>query len=303
MKTKYYLAFDVGGTSIKHALVSVDNDSLQVKTIPERTSVNCHGTKEEILECFCNIIKNYLNKIDINNLLGLTYGMPGPFDYENGICLMKDVNKYDSLYGINVKQEIKNRLNLNDSIIINFKNDAEVAGLGEAYLGGGKSYNKFVSLTLGTGFGSIFMENKKPCFNGPGVPEETGMLYAEMTQLGDLALNAFSYKALEKRLTDKGFNFNTIKDAAENGRDNNNQDIIAVFKEFTSDIATFVRPYAEKFGAEAVVIGGGMANAADLYKDDFQKALGENIKLEVSPLMEQAPLLGSAIPVHYQVAL
>jgi glucokinase len=44
--------------------------------------------------------------------------MPGPFDYLTGICLMKNVNKYESLYGLNIKQELSDRLGIDVQNIV-----------------------------------------------------------------------------------------------------------------------------------------------------------------------------------------
>jgi len=40
-------------------------------------------------------------------------------------------------------------------------NDAHCFLLGESWIGQAKLYNKCVGITLGTGFGSAFMENNK----------------------------------------------------------------------------------------------------------------------------------------------
>ena len=34
---------------------------------------------------------------------------PGPFDYEQGISLMKGLNKYDQIYGMKIPQELRKR--------------------------------------------------------------------------------------------------------------------------------------------------------------------------------------------------
>lgn len=41
---------------------------------------------------------------------GIRLAFPGPFDYEQGICLMKGLDKYDRLYGINLRQVFSERL-------------------------------------------------------------------------------------------------------------------------------------------------------------------------------------------------
>jgi glucokinase len=38
--------------------------------------------------------------------------MPGPFDYENGICLIKGQNKYEALYGLYIKGLLADKLGI-----------------------------------------------------------------------------------------------------------------------------------------------------------------------------------------------
>ena len=60
--------------------------------------------------------------------------MPGPFDYEAGICLIRDQNKYPMLYGLNVKEHAGAGLAINaDDIYIN--NDAACFLQGEVFCG------------------------------------------------------------------------------------------------------------------------------------------------------------------------
>ncbi len=49
--------------------------------------------------------------------------MPGPFDYEKGISFIKDQNKYESLYGLNVKEMMAERLGVSTDHI-RLMNDA-----------------------------------------------------------------------------------------------------------------------------------------------------------------------------------
>ena len=41
-------------------------------------------------------------KIPVNEVKAIGIAIPGPFDYVNGICLIKGVAKYENLYGFNI---------------------------------------------------------------------------------------------------------------------------------------------------------------------------------------------------------
>ena len=84
--------------------------------------------------------------------------MPGPFDYENGISLIKGLNKCEVLYGMDIKQCFARFLNL-EPHLIRFRNDAESTIAGEVLAGAGQGSQRVFGVTLGTGFGSTYSEN------------------------------------------------------------------------------------------------------------------------------------------------
>ena len=43
-------------------------------------------------------------KVPLENVKGIGFAMPGPFDYVKGICYIQGVAKYENLYGINVTE-------------------------------------------------------------------------------------------------------------------------------------------------------------------------------------------------------
>ena len=60
--------------------------------------------------------------------------MPGPFDYENGICYIKGLDKYESLFNLNVKEMLAQQLNIERSDIY-MMNDASCFLKGEVFGG------------------------------------------------------------------------------------------------------------------------------------------------------------------------
>jgi glucokinase len=98
----------------------------------------------------------HLSESHTPDLLGVAFGFPGPFDYEAGICLIEGVEKYGALYGVNIRDAIRTRLDLGDLPIL-FRNDAEAAVVGETRYGAGRNYPRVIGVTLGTGCGSAFL--------------------------------------------------------------------------------------------------------------------------------------------------
>lgn len=81
---------------------------------------------------------------------------PGPFDYENGIPLMQGINKYDALYGKNLRTFLEQAF---PAVSFRFANDADLFGLGEYHFCGEPREERVMYICIGTGLGSCFIEN------------------------------------------------------------------------------------------------------------------------------------------------
>src|SRR5687767_3306347 len=84
------IALDVGGTSVKSALVASGG---HVIGEPAITPIDSSGEAESILGTFAQIISTHLGQAQTSNVIGAALGFPGPFDYEAGICLIENVEK------------------------------------------------------------------------------------------------------------------------------------------------------------------------------------------------------------------
>src|SRR5688500_1168610 len=130
------IALDVGGTSVKSALIALGGHVIGEPVI---TPIDSSGEAESILRSFAQIISTHLGQAQTSNVIGAALGFPGPFDYGAGICLIEGVEKYRAIYGVNMRDALRARLDLGDLPIL-FRNDAEAAAVGEARYGAGQNY-------------------------------------------------------------------------------------------------------------------------------------------------------------------
>jgi predicted NBD/HSP70 family sugar kinase len=260
------IALDVGGTSVKSALVAAGG---QVIGKPSITSIDSSSEPENILKTFAQIISTHLEESHTSNLLGVALGFPGPFDYAAGICLIEGVEKYGAIYGLDMGEALRARLHLGDLPIL-FRNDAEAAVVGEARYGAGRDYRRLIGVTLGTGCGSAFLLDGLPVTSGPGVPPN-GWLYPELFR-GLRADDLFSSRGVESRLRAAGVTERTVKDVAAEARAG---DGVArqVFEAFGADLGSFLDSYAVAFAAEAVLVLGQIAGAVDLFGPRLRQTL------------------------------
>lgn len=147
------VCLDVGGTEIKGAVVSSGELLTEISHFPARSGEE----KDVLLEHFEKVIRALASKAG-QTLDGLSLAFPGPFDYENGICLMRGLDKYDAWYNVNLREELFRRLAdlLPDAQSIRFINDAAAFALGEIHFGHAKGSGRSMAVCIGTGCGSAF---------------------------------------------------------------------------------------------------------------------------------------------------
>ena len=161
---------DIGGSHISCAAIDIVSLKMVRDTLVER-DVNNKAPADEILSVWAEALSASIGRIPRENLRGIGFGMPGPFDYVEGISYIKGVDKYENLYGCNVKEEISKLLNVPADFPIRFMNDVSSFAMGEALMGKAALYNRSMAVTLGTGLGSAFIRNRIPVVDGPEVPK------------------------------------------------------------------------------------------------------------------------------------
>lgn len=282
----FVIALDVGGTSVKSGIVDAGHSVHQRRTTP----INSSGTAENILSTLAAIIDDHHQALqDDASLRGVAIGFPGPFDYAQGICYIRGVAKYESLYGVNVGAELRARLPFCAELPIRFRNDAEAAIIGEFRFGAGQPFARGIGITLGTGFGSTFVADGAPQRTGPGVPPN-GWLYAEPWQ-GSQADDVFSLRGLRARISAHGAGLLDVPEAAQAARQGD-QRLQAAFQSFGADLGAFLRPYVLTFDAHVVLVLGGIAHAMDLFGPALAHAL--RVPVREGILGQDAALLGAA---------
>ncbi|RYD73372.1 MAG: ROK family protein, partial [Sphingobacteriales bacterium] len=292
------LGIDVGGSHITSALVNATDYSI-VDGSMARGRVEKNGSKEIILKQWINIIEETLDKMPAQRLAGIGFAMPGPFNYEEGICLMQGVNKYESLYNFNINNFIKKQFLLEDDFPVKFENDASCFGLGESMQEDVCLHEKLIAVTLGTGFGATFLQNNTIRKDGDDVPA-LGQLY-DQPYLDGIAEDYVSTAWLLKEYNKySNIPVTEVKDIAEKAMAGE-ENALQVLETFGKHFAACIIPWIKKFGAQCLVIGGSIAKSAQLFTAPLYAALEKNniqLKIKISTLMEISAITGAASLVH-----
>lgn len=287
---KCIIALDVGGSYIKsvvlNELCEIIHGTLEV--FPSKAK----ESKEIILKHLMSIIKNQFKKVDAEHvkLKGIGFAFPGPFDYENGVSYIKGVDKFDHLFGVNLREELTKLLDddkllhskKDDGFVIAFDNDANLYAIGEYNSGKGKNYRKAFFLTIGTGAGSAFVENGELIKTGEGIPEN-GWIYKE--PFGDSIIDDYiSKRGILKLAEDFGVEVKDgeVKTLAHIANENNAK-AKEVFTQFGQNIGNALNPFVESFKPEAIILGGQISKSIHLFEDGiFQTLKNQEIVIEVS---------------------
>ncbi len=290
-----YLAIgaDIGGSHITTQVYNLKSHVL-IPGTRVRMDVDCHAPAGEILGIWAEAIRAAAGEEPLSEMQGIGFAMPGPFDYPGGIALFQGVEKYDNLYGIDVRTDLRNRLELSCDFPVRFLNDASCFAIGESFNGISDRFDRFLAITLGTGFGSTFIRNHIPVAGEEGTPPD-GFLY-DIPFNGSNADNHFSTRWFLRQYTERTGN---IPSGVKQLASISDIDKVAkgLFMEFGDNLGSFLIPWLRDFGAEGLVIGGNIANAYPLFKDFmFKRFVASGIKVEVviSELQEDAAISGAA---------
>ena len=291
MQHPFSIGADIGGTHITCAVVKIQEGELLKETL-SRVPYSHEDSAEHILQSWAKALNNTLAQIDESHLAGIGFAIPGPFDYRNGVSKME--HKFKNLFGLHIPSALSPLLHTQKELPMRFLNDATSFAVGEAWLGEGQGFEKVVVVTLGTGFGSAFIDEGVPVVTGETVPKE-GCLWHLPFQEG-IADDYFSTRwfvgEYEKQT---GKVITGVRELIERV----DTDAIArnLFLQLGQNLAECLWQPLQKFGAEVLILGGNIAHALPLFEAEFQAGLQKNgvlVKTIQSKHMEHAALIGSA---------
>lgn len=283
MKDSIVLGIDIGGSHLTAALV----DETTRKFVPDsylRVRVNSKGTAEEILGIWTKAIEDTFQAHPVaNKRIGIA--MPGPFDYANGISLIKGLDKYEALYKLNVKQILSQRLSISPNAIL-MMNDAACFLRGEVYYGAAKGYQDVIGITLGTGTGSAMHHH--------GVTHDANLGPAPF--MDSIADEYFSTRWFVKRYQEvSGQSVKDVKALADLYPSDAN--VKEIFKEFVKNLVVFLEGFVNAEKPQVIVMGGNIAQCSSLFLNDLTAQLAaRNITVPIvrAELGEEAAILGAA---------
>jgi glucokinase len=293
MKNKIAVGTDIGGSHVTCQLFDLEKHRLIENTLV-RKKVNGQGAADEILNSWAEAITETCKGFVISDLAGIGFAMPGPFDYPGGIAWFENVGKFENLFGVDVRKEIQNRLQLGSWFPGSFSERCRLFCSWRIVQGEASKHRRLLAITLGTGFGTTFIDNHLPVAGKYEIPED-GFLY-RVPFKDAVADEYFSTRWFIREYESvSGRKIAGVKEIAEEAE--SDEKVAAIFTTFGENLGGFLVPWLTRFEADCLVIGGNISAAyprfESVLKNEFEKG-NLSIQVYISTLQEDAALAGSA---------
>ncbi|MGQ7507435.1 ROK family glucokinase [Streptococcus suis] len=287
--SKKIIGIDLGGTSVKLAILSTEGE------IQEKWSI-----KTNILDDGSHIVPDIIDSIKHrfethgltkDDFLGVGMGSPGVVDSEAGTVI--------GAYNLNwktlqlVKEQFESALGLPFFI----DNDANVAALGEQWVGAGNNNPNVVFMTLGTGVGGGVIAAGNLIRGVKGAGGELGHITVDFDEpfactcgkkgCLETVASATGIVNLSRRYADQYAGDAKLKQMIDDGQDVTAKDVFDLAKE-GDDLALIVyHHFSEYLGVACaniaavlnpayIVLGGGVSAAGEFLLDGVRKVFAEN---------------------------
>jgi glucokinase len=168
--SNFAIGVDLGGTNLRIAAVDGEAHLLEKVTLGTKVALG----RDHVLNDMCDAIQHLSKKYQGSaRLAGVGIGIPGIIDLHTG--MVRESPNLPGWSDYPVRNEIEKRLQA--PVIL--ENDANVAALGEKWLGAGRHVGDMAMLTLGTGVGGGVILNGKIWHGMTGMAGEFGHITVE----------------------------------------------------------------------------------------------------------------------------
>ena len=241
------IAIDLGGTNMRVGLV---DGADVVDTVIEPCPAN------EAEDVITNQLKRQIAQLMRKEVTGIGVGVPSVVDSNQGIGY--NVANIPAWKEVHLKAILEKEF----CVPVAVNNDANCFALGVWRYGEGQGTSDMVGLTMGTGVGAGIIIGGK-LYNGVN----TGA-----GEIGSLPFRDADYefycssRFFTELYGDTGANFSKRAQAGD-------KQALAVWQEFGENVGELIKAVLFTYAPEAIVIGGGIANAFPLYESAMRRSL------------------------------
>ncbi len=287
MKKSQVLGIDLGGTAIKLGRFLEDGTCLKSLSLPTPQPALPIAVFEILIKGI------YLLKTDDCMAIGI--GTPGPSDATGRIA--KLAINLPEWVNIPLADWVEKEIGLPTIL----SNDANCAGLGEAWLGAGKNLQNFILLTLGTGVGGAIFLNGELFTGLQGAAGELGLI---SISFDGPVCNSGNHGSLEQYVSLQAIRRETGKEGKELAElaEQGDLEALAFWQRYGKLLAIGIANLVYILTPEAVILGGGLSASAKFFLPSMLTELKkrtlspsrENLEILVAKLGNDAGMLGAA---------
>jgi glucokinase len=280
---KFSIGVDLGGTNLRIAAVDEQGKLIEKVTLGTKVALG----RDHVIGDMCDAIQHMSERFkDSAPLLGIGIGVPGIIDMQTG--LLRESPNLPGWANYPVRAEIERRL----KTIVIIENDANVAALGEKWLGAARDFSDMAMLTLGTGVGGGLVLGGEIWRGANGMAGEFGHTtvepegqvcgcgnrgcleqYASATAVVRMAREAISNdggSALARAAqSDPEFSSKSIYNLAMQG----DEDASRIFRQVGRCLGIVLSAMVNSLNLPIYVIGGGASSAWDAFSPSIFEEL------------------------------
>lgn len=289
MKSNRIVLLDVGGTFVKSSLGIAGKGAVEGTFMS--TPISSDGSAEEITEAFRNAVLCQKERAEKEGYAveAVCAALPGPFDYEKGIFLMK--HKFSAVYGVSFREILGDLITPETRLA--FVHDVNGALLGALTVDASLREGNVGMVTLGTGLGFSYAvngviqksETGSPAAGLWNAPYMGGILEEYVSRRGILRLYAQQGGVLAE-----GEDVKEVSLRARNGEE-------AALKAFSlagTHLASGAAQIISDLKIKKIIFGGQISRSFDLMEKSLREGLPEGVQVKVSSDIEGLVLVGAA---------
>lgn len=281
----FSIGVDLGGTNLRIAAVDAQRQLLEKVTLGTKVALG----RDHVIDEMCAAIRHLSDKYRTSGkFLGAGIGVPGIIDMQSGM-----IRKSANLPGwedFPVRAEIERRLGVHVAL----DNDANVAALGEKWMGAAREVRNMAMVTLGTGigggivieeeiyhgvhgmsgeFGHITVEPEgEPCGCGNrGCAERYASASAVVRMAREAIASGRAPSLAQASSTDPEFSAKSVYNLAIQG----DEEARRIFRRFGRYLGIMLGDIINVLNLEMYVIGGGVCSAWDAFAPTMFKETRE----------------------------
>ena len=288
-KSSRIVLLDVGGTFVKSSLGIAGKGAVEGTFMS--TPISSNGTAEEITEAFRNAVSCQIERAAKEgfSVEAVCAALPGPFDYKEGIFLMK--HKFAAVYGVSFREILGDIITPDTRLA--FVHDVNGALLGALTVDASLKEGNVAMVTLGTGLGFTYAvdgeiqksETGSPAAGLWNAPYMGGILEEYVSRRGILRLYAQQGGVLAE-----GEDVKEVSLRARNGE----EAAIQAFSLTGSHLAAGASQLIAELGIRKIIFGGQISRSFDLIQKSLCEGIPENVEVMVSSDIEGLVLVGAA---------